>query len=671
MMFCGVQEFGNMTGYPLLFSPFRLNGITLKNRIVSAPTSLAELAPGGRLSMENIDYYKLRAAGGAAVITVGDSIVESSTGRSHPLQIALDDPDSVPSLKMCADAIHSHSAHASIELDHGGVLCAERFIGQKPLGPSDMVLPWGPEVRGMTASEIERVADAFGAAAARAKLCGFDMVCVHMGHGWLLNQFLSPFTNLRDDEYGGSIENRMRFPLLALERIREAVGKRFPVEVRMSGSERLDIGYGLDTGIAIAKLLDRQGICDVLHVSAGTNADDYSSVLMHPGSFQKEGENLYLAKEIRKHVKLPILSVGGFGNPSFMEETLVSGDVDLIGVARALIADPMLPKKAYAGETDDIVPCVRCGECQSGMFVHRNIRCTVNPLIGREREYFLPPIVRARKKILVAGGGPAGMQAAITARNLGHDVVLIEKSPRLGGALAHMDDIWFKQPLVKYRNYLIDKLGRAGVDVRLCSDAPDYDFASGNPDAVVCAVGADPVRPNIEGLEAMQYSIGVPDSPERLGGRVVIIGGGLVGSEYAVYLADLGHEVTVLEMMERIAPDAGFMHRTGLLHEIETRSGASAESPGHIDIQTGMRCVAVDAQRVYAEDRQGGRCAFEADSLILAVGLSPRAAETEKLRERALAVGAAFYTIGDAGSPSTVMRAVRDGYDAARDIGLR
>jgi 2,4-dienoyl-CoA reductase-like NADH-dependent reductase (Old Yellow Enzyme family)/NADPH-dependent 2,4-dienoyl-CoA reductase/sulfur reductase-like enzyme len=660
-----------MTEYPILFSPFRLNGITLKNRIVSAPTSLAELAPGGRLSTENIDYYKLRAAGGCAVVTVGDSIVESPTGRSHPLQIALDDPDSAPSLKMCADAIHSHGAHASIELDHGGVLCAERFIGQKPLGPSDMVLPWGPEVRGMTVAEIERIADAFGESASQAKLCGFDMVCVHMGHGWLLNQFLSPFTNLRDDEYGGSIENRMRFPLLALERIREAVGKRFPVEVRMSGSERLDIGYGLETGIEIAKLLDGQGICDVLHVSAGTNADDYSAVLMHPGSFQKEGENLFLAKEIRKHVKLPILSVGGFGSPSFMEETLASGDVDLIGVARALIADPMLPKKAFAGETEDIVPCVRCGECQSGMFVNRNIRCTVNPLIGRDREYFFPPTVRVRKKVLIAGGGPAGMQAAISARELGHDVVLAERSTRLGGALAHMDDIWFKQPLVKYRNYLIGKLGRLGVDVRLGLDASDYDVAHERPDAVVCAIGADPVRPDIAGLEQAHYSIGVPDSPDGLGKRVVIIGGGLVGSEYAVYLADLGREVTVLEMMEQIAPDAGFMHRTGLLHEIETRSGASAGSPGHIDIQTGMRCVAVDAQKVYAEDRQGDRSAFEADSLILAVGLSPRAAATEKLRELALSAGAAFYTVGDAGSPSTVMRAVRDGHDAAVDMGLR
>jgi 2,4-dienoyl-CoA reductase-like NADH-dependent reductase (Old Yellow Enzyme family)/thioredoxin reductase len=660
-----------MTEYPLLFSPFHLNGITLKNRIVSAPTSLAELAPGGRLSVENIAYYRLRAAGGCAVVTVGDSIVESPTGRSHPMQIALDDPDVAPSLKMCADAIHSHGAHASIELDHGGVLCAERFIGEKPLGPSDMVLPWGPEVRGMTTVEIARVADAFGEAAARAKLCGFDMVCVHMGHGWLLNQFLSPFTNLRDDEYGGSVENRMRFPLLALERIREAVGKRFPVEVRMSGSERLDIGYGLETGIEIAKLLDKQGVCDLLHVSAGTNADDFSAVLMHPGSFQKEGENLGLAREIRKHVKLPILSVGGFGTPSFMEETLASGDVDLIGVARALIADPMLPKKAYAGEMDDIVPCVRCGECQSGMFVHRNIRCTVNPLIGREWEYFFPPAVHARRKVLVVGGGPAGMRAAITARDLGHEVVLIERSPRLGGALAHMDDIWFKRPLVKYRNYLIDKLGRTGADVRLGLDARDYDFEAERPDAVICAVGADPVRPDIDDLESMRHSVGVPDSPDGLGKRVVIIGGGLVGSEYAVYLADTGREVTILEMRDAIAPDAGFMHRTGLLHEIGIRGGAAPEGSGRIDARTGMRCVAVDKARVYAEDSDGVRHAFEADGLVIAVGLSPRAGEVERLRARALSVDAAFYTVGDAWSPATVMRAVRDGHDAVADIGLR
>lgn len=214
------------------------------------------------------------------------------------------------------------------------------------------------------------------------------MVNVHCGHGWLLHQFISTLTNRRTDQWGGSLENRMRFPLLVVKKVRQAVGRNFPIEIRISGSERVEGGYGIETGIEIAKMLD--GKVDLIHVSAGTNTDWYSFVLMHPGIFQKEGENANLADEIRKHVKTPVVSVGAFTDPDFMEAFLEKGGADAIALGRSLIADPFLPKKVMRHQTEDIRPCLRCGECQGGMMAHHCMRCTVNPLIGREKEVFHP-----------------------------------------------------------------------------------------------------------------------------------------------------------------------------------------------------------------------------------------------------------------------------------------
>ncbi len=647
-----------MASYEKLLQPLQVAGLRLKNRMLSAPTSLAELGPGEHYSDDNINYYKLKAAGGVALVSVGDVIVDLSTGRSHPMQVGLDDPTAIPYLVKMADAIHSGGAAAEIEIDHGGALCDPVFIdGKNAIGPSGYVDAWGDEVLEMTEEQIYDIAEKFGEAAATAKACGFDMVMIHAGHGWLLHQFISPVTNHRTDQWGGSIENRMRFPLLVVEKVRAAVGKSFPIDIRISGSERMPGGYDISTGIEIAKALD--GKVDLIHVSAGNQQDEYSAVLMHPGAFQKHGENAGLAAEIKKHVKTPVVTVGAFSEPDKMEAFLEESGVDCIAMGRALIADPFLPRKIMRGKVEDITPCLRCGECQSGLMRNKTMRCAVNPYIGREMEYFHPIPTRETKKLLIVGGGPAGMQAAITACERGHKVTLVEKSDRLGG-LKYADNADFKYNIRRYRDMTAAKVMALPVDVRLNTVVTDELVAEVKPDAILACVGADPWALPVPGADGQNVIFGaeLQKNDPRVGQRVVVIGGGLIGCEEGIALAREGHEVTILEMQEELCPDCGRMHRLNVLHQIEV-----AET---LTTATGLRCTGIDAQGVTAVDGEGRESKFPADTVVMCAGMRPRSAEVERLSRYC----AEFYVCGDAARARQIGQATRDGYDAVVNMGL-
>ena len=647
-----------MSSYEKLLQPLQVAGLRLKNRMLSAPTSLAELGPGEHYSDDNINYYKLKAAGGVALVSVGDVIVDLSTGRSHPMQVGLDDPTAIPYLVKMADAIHSGGAAAEIEIDHGGALCDPVFIdGKNAIGPSGYVDAWGDEVLEMTEEQIYDIAEKFGEAAATAKACGFDMVMIHAGHGWLLHQFISPVTNHRTDQWGGSIENRMRFPLLVVEKVRAAVGKNFPIDIRISGSERMPGGYDISTGIEIAKALD--GKVDLIHVSAGSQQDEYSAVLMHPGAFQKHGENAGLAAEIKKHVKTPVVTVGAFSEPDKMEAFLEESGVDCIAMGRALIADPFLPRKIMRGKVEDITPCLRCGECQSGLMRNKTMRCAVNPYIGREMEYFHPIPTRETKKLLIVGGGPAGMQAAITACERGHKVTLVEKSDRLGG-LKYADNADFKYNIRRYRDMTAAKVMALPIDLRLNTVVTDELVAEVQPDAILACVGADPWALPVPGADGQNVIFGaeLQKNDPRVGQRVVVIGGGLIGCEEGIALAREGHEVTILEMQEELCPDCGRMHRLNVLHQIEV-----AET---LTTATGLRCTGIDAQGVTAVDGEGRETKFPADTVVMCAGMRPRSAEVERLSKYC----AEFYVCGDASRARQIGQATRDGYDAVVNMGL-
>jgi 2,4-dienoyl-CoA reductase-like NADH-dependent reductase (Old Yellow Enzyme family)/thioredoxin reductase len=649
-----------MTDYPLLFRPLKLGGVTLKNRLFSAPTSLAELSAEGRLTPDNILYYKLRAAGGCAAVTIGDAIVDGSTGRAHPRQVVLDDPDIVPSLTMAADAIHAHGAAASIQLDHGGALCAPEFVKDgKPRAPSDFIYD-GVPVYGLSVSEIEGIVEAFGRSAEVVKSCGFDMLQIHSGHGWLLHQFISPATNKREDEFGGSFENRMRFPLMVIDRVREAVGKDFPIEVRISADERIagGSGYGFGTGLEIAKAFD--GKADLIHVSVGNNNDWESAMLMISSCFTEPQLNGGYAAEIKKNVKTPILCVGAFTDVTDIETFFENSGVDAVALGRALLADPFLPKKALLGRAEDITPCIRCNECLGSMYTTRTIRCTVNPLIGREREYFSPlPLPKVKKRVLIAGGGPAGLTAAIECTKRGHEVILCEQSGKLGGSIFYADGVDFKAGIGKLRYLLVRRVERSGAEIRLGTRVDAALVKDINPDVLIAAVGGKPIVPPIPGAD----SPGIVKGPEirndtPIGRRVVIVGGGLVGCEIALHLSEEGHDVTVVEMRDEFAPEANPLHRYGLLWRMKGNE--------NLHIKTSMRVTEIRKDGVTAESTEGAKHIFSADTVILSVGIKADAAQAEALR----GLVPEYYVIGDGKKARKLMQAIQEGYDAAVDLGL-
>ena len=641
--------------YPHLCSPLKVGPLTLRNRMASAPTSLATLGPGGHPSLENIAYYELRAKGGACIVTMGDVIVHG-TGLAHPEAVLLTDPDVLPALMPLAEAIRRHGAVASIEIDHGGGKANPMFTSDHVShGPSAIRAAGGYDVEPMSVDFLHEIADAYGKGAAVAKLAGFQMVTLHAGHGWLIHQFLSPLTNHREDEYGGSFENRCRFMLEVIGRIRAHCGPDFPIEVRMSGTELADEqgGYTLADGVEIAKVLD--GKVDLIHVSTGGGHPSGGTV-MHPSMFLPHGCNVYLAAEIKKHVSTPVATVGSLSEPDKMEQIIASGQADLVCMARALIADPYLPQKVMEGRPEDIRPCQRCYNCQGGMFVTRNMRCAVDPVIGNELRGQIPvPLTRPRK-VLIAGGGPAGMVAAVTAAKRGHDVTLCEASDSLGGAIRYAKHVPFKKYLDDSLHYLIRQVGRAGVQVRLGARVtPDLAEALA-PDVLIAAVGARPIVPKLPGMDLPHVVMGgkAHEVIGTLGQRVAIIGGGLVGTELAIHLADLGKRPVVLEMRSDYAVDSNPQHKNAIHWQKEHL----------IDFRLNTRVTAVTPEGLEAVDQAGQPVFVPADSVVVAVGYRADETQVEALRFTA----PEFHWIGDCYRPGKVGDAVRMGYYTALDL---
>jgi 2,4-dienoyl-CoA reductase-like NADH-dependent reductase (Old Yellow Enzyme family)/thioredoxin reductase len=642
--------------YPHLLSPLTVGKITFKHRMMSSPTSQAEVGQDGGLTADNINYYRMRALGGASLVTIGDCVVDLDTGKGHPLQVGINEPAARYSLARCADAIHSGGALAAVQIDHGGELCSPEFMrdGKTPMGPTEFVDEYGDFIRAMTRDDIEYMADRYADAAQVAKECGYDMVQVHCGHGWLLHQFISELSNKRTDEFGGSFENRMRFPLMVLNRIRDRVGRNFPIEARISASELLPNGYGIETGIEIAKAID--GIVDLIHVSAGTQKVPYSAVLMHPPIFSPEAPFADFAKAIKQVVKTPVSLVGAVHNPDLMEKLIAEGYCDTVAMGRALVADPYLPSKVVKGREDLITPCLRCLDCEGSLMETRNLKCAVNPFAGREEMKINERPAAQSRRVLIAGGGPAGAQCAITAAERGHKVILVEKKDHLGGALEFADSVDFKVQLKKLRISQEIKMRDLGVDLRLGTACTPELVREIDPDVFVVAIGAEPLRLPIPGLndENVTFGADYAGMQKLEGQKIVICGGGLIGCETALHLAKDGKDCTIIEMLPQVAGDCNFMHRMALMPELESR----------VTIKTSHRCTKIEKNAVYAVDENGVEQKFDCDAVVVAMGLSPRTAEVNELR----GIVAETVVIGDCAKSGRIMHATRAGWETAMNI---
>jgi len=654
-----MAEMKGKAKYPHLFEPMRIGNLRLKNRMFAAPSSPSMITTDGHMTTEMIAYLEEKAKGGVAVVTYGEAIVHSATGRSHDKQLQLDSHGVRMGLTEAARCIHAHGAYANIQLSHGGKYggLASRGGGWgkegTAYGPVAEITPAGP-VEEMPKDMIYEIIEAYGKAAKLAKDCRFDMVQVHAAHGWLFSQFLAPGLNTRTDEFGGSLKNRMRFLRLSIEEIKKTCGRMFPVEVRFSGDDLSDIGMGPEECIEAAKMLD--DIVDLFNISCGNHEDHALFCRTHPSAFYPRGVNVYLAAEMKKHLKTPVACVGSLIDPAQMEDIIATGQADIIEIGRGMLADPYIAKKALAGCADDITPCLRCYECFGEGVRNETIKCAVNPIIGQElqQRYLVRP-AKEPKKVLIAGGGPGGMQAAITAARRGHKVVLAEKSDHLGGNLLPAGASYFKEDISRFREVLINRVNRAGVKVLLNTEVtPDFvDLI--RPEALIVAIGANELRPPIKGLDGPNVVMACDAElhHEKLGRKVAIMGGGLVGSEAAVSFAHDGHEVAIIEMKKEVAEEVNEFYRGGLMpHIIE-----SAE----IFTETTVKEVVPEGVMV---EKDGREFLIEADTVVCALGFRAKWAEADALCERVTE----NYVIGDCANVAQIYDAVSGGYYTALRI---
>lgn len=644
--------------YPLLNSPIRIGNVTFRNRMCSAPMGATDItsdcSPGPRTQ----GFYELRAKGGAAVVTVSELVVHPETDGSHMMHLSLETVGQLAAHTFVADAIRRHGSVPSIELSHSGQY-AGTYMSDKnkkaslnQWGPSDGTRPDGRPVKALSKEQIQDIVRAYGEKAALCKRAGYEMIMVHAGHGWLLHQFLSPYLNHRQDEYGGSLENRVRLTREVLSSVRKAVGPGFPIELRMSGSELFDGGYGIEDGIRIAQMLE--DLVDLIHVSAGSYQFGFFNTT--PPMFDPHGVNVWLAAEIRKHVNKPVATVGSLSDPDQMEAIIREGKADVIYMARQLLADPYLPSKVQSGETDRIVRCLRCYTCMAERPTTFTRRCAVNPLIGREIEGMEVPLARRKKKVLIAGGGVAGLKAAVTAAQRGHQVILCEKTSALGGILKSEQAVSFKYEMYQLGLTLALQARDEGVEIRLNTMVTPELVDQEQPDALILAVGSSPLVPPIPGIDSKNV-ITVNDyylKKDQVGDSVVVLGGGLAGCECAVHLGQENKKVHLVEMRDTLAADCNIRNRPILMRKVEEFTTA----------HTSLKGLEITSEGVLCEDADGAKVLIPGTTVICALGQKANRKDVEALRDHAPFV----REIGDCVRVANITKAIYEGYHAALDI---
>ena len=649
--------------YPHLFTPITLGDTVFRNRIFASPTGVFYSDVNHRPVIETMGFYERKAKGGAASVCVGDAMVDG-VHMHGSYSLALDTVDVMPVMNKLSSMINRHGAVATIEMFHPGS-AATVAEGNDIYGPQDEYVtgPFGgppAKVTALTRDKMEHIIAKHADAARKAKDFGFGMIMLHGAHGFLMHQFMSPTLNHRTDEYGGSFENRMRFPLEIISAVRAAVGPKFPIEMRISGSEVYEGGYGIEYGCQIASALD--GLVDLIHVSAGSHEDARVFTVTHPSMFLEDGVNVKYAAEIKKHVKISkVATVGALSDPALLEEIIASGKADVVELARGILCDPDLPNKAREGRDSDIIPCIRCLTCFSSLIRHGQIVCALNTEIGSasERKFMPPPA--SPKKVLIAGGGVAGMEAAITCADRGHKVILCEKTGRLGGVLRCEDGVPFKKHLREYLDLQERNIRSRDVDVRLNTKVTKEYADKLAPDVLIAAVGSKPVTPDIPGIDGANVA-GAQDvyaDPSITGQKVVILGGGLVGAELAIYLGDLGRDVTLIEMLPNYNAGDNMLHGMAIGIELE-RTG--------VKLAFEIKAVEINGEGVIGESAAaedgGERRLFEADTVVNALGMTPRRNSADKLRFCA----PVFHQIGDCLTVKNIHEATSLAHQIALDI---
>lgn len=636
-----------------LFTPIKIGRMEIQNRIVMPPMTLNFASETGAVNQRVIDYYAERAKGCVGLIIVEATCIDSPVGRlDDPLQLCIDDDIFIAGFNDLCEVIHETDTKIALQLHHAGrETTLEITQGIQPVSASDVYCASTKvKPRPLKTSEVEALVEKYAQSARRAKTAGFDAVEMHSAHGYLIEQFLSPATNKRTDKYGGDLNGRMRFAFEILERTREMVGQNFPVLFRLSAHEYLEGGLTLDDTKIIAKKLQDQGV-NCLDISAGT----YDSPLEY-GSTQPmvvpRGFMVHLAEGIKSVVDIPVITVGRINDPVFAEEILLEDRADLVAMGRALVADPFLPLKSMQDKLEDINMCIACMRCSERTSSGLRLKCAVNVNVGKEREYRLVP-ADERKRVLVIGGGPAGMEAARTLALRGHQVVLYEKD-RLGGQLNLASVPPHKEEIKNLTRYLTTQLKRLQVEVHLGKE-PSIEVI--NPDEVIVATGSEPLIPKILGINQSNVVTAwdVLRGTAKTGSAVVVAGGGMIGCETSEYLAKAGKKVKVVEVLSDIGLDMESKTRRYLLKSFDQLS---------VEVHTKTRVEEITTNGVKVTDCKGNRSLIAGDTVVLALGACPNRKVVEQLQGKVQG----YWLIGDCVKPCKILEAIHDGARVGRKI---
>ncbi len=634
----------------LLMQEFSLGGLSLRNRIVMAPMLSRLCNTDGSVSQKLIDYYVERAKGGAGLIIVEYCYIDQKESKARHGQMGAYHDRLIAGLAELAESIQECGARTILQICHAGRSSSEKFTGLKPIAPSAIPNYANEKPREMSEEEIESTVQAFADAAYRARAAGFDGVELHGGHGYLIAQFLSPYTNTRQDRYG---QDRSLFGLQVLDRVRSKVGQDYVVGYRISGDEFMQGGLTAQDAQEFSVRLERQGI-DYIHVSGGSAETGQNIVI--PVYFP-QGHLLHLAQGIKQKVHVPVIAVGAIHEPRLAEDALLSGKADLIAMGRALITDPALPEKIRTDRLDDICPCLRCNEgCRNRMMEDKAQRCAVNAEVGRERLMIIRPAAKP-KRVCIIGGGPAGLEAARTLSLRGHRVTLFEQQERLGGLLRYASVPDFKSEMRHFLEYLIRQVDALKVDIRYRCCATIDMVKEMMPDAVVLATGSRPLLPRIPGVDRpfVTSALDLLSGSSQPGRKVLIAGGAAMGCEIAAHLAGQGREVTLLEMRSEIALDLEPRARMALLSLLKR---------GKVEVLEGWKLEKIDNGGVVVADEDQNRKMIEGDTLILATGFTPNQDLIKPLRERFSEI----HIIGDCLKPRKIYQAIHEGSYAGRAI---